>query len=100
MARSCPWSSSITSTRSERETTGGVGLDPVSDGLFNAYLLSKRINEPIDDFPDAIEPVDFREQSGLGEFGFRPLETRVQPILAGAPAPLVFTRATSATQRG
>lgn len=47
----------------------GDGLDPVPDGFLNAYLLSKRINEPIDDFPDAIEPVDFREQSGLGEFG-------------------------------
>jgi putative SOS response-associated peptidase YedK len=44
-------------------------LDPYPDELLDAYSISKRLNDPGNDSPDVIDPVDVGEQSGLGEFG-------------------------------
>ena len=44
-------------------------LDPYPDDGLVAYPVSKAVNDPANDSPDVIEPVDVGEQSGLGDFG-------------------------------
>lgn len=44
-------------------------LDPYPDDGLEAYPVSKAVNDPANDSPDVIEPVDVGEQSGLGDFG-------------------------------
>ena len=44
-------------------------LDPYPDGGLETYPVSKAVNDPVNDSPDVVEPVDIGEQSGLGDFG-------------------------------
>lgn len=44
-------------------------LDPYPDDGLEAYPVSKAVNDPANDSPDVVEPVDVDEQSGLGDFG-------------------------------
>lgn len=46
----------------------GALLDPFPDDYTTAYPISTAINNPSNDSPEVIEPVDRPEQSGLGEF--------------------------------
>ena len=44
-------------------------LDPYPDEITRAYPISTAVNDPSNDSPDVIEPVERDHQSGLGEFG-------------------------------
>ena len=44
-------------------------LDPYPDDDLEAYPVSRAVNDPSNDSPDVVEPVDVDEQSGLGQFG-------------------------------
>ncbi len=55
------------------ETDDGAALssllDPFPDDLTATYPISTAVNDPANDSPDVIEPVDRGQQSGLSEFG-------------------------------
>jgi len=44
-------------------------LDPYPDDDLDVHPVSTAVNDPSNDSPDLVEPVDVGEQSGLGEFG-------------------------------
>lgn len=44
-------------------------LDPFPDELTEAYPISTAVNDPANDSPEVIEPVERGTQSGLSEFG-------------------------------
>jgi len=46
----------------------GALLDPFPDDYTKTYPISTAVNNPSNDSPEVIEPVDRPEQSGLGEF--------------------------------
>jgi putative SOS response-associated peptidase YedK len=44
-------------------------LEPYPDDGLEAYPVSTAVNDPANDSPAVVEPVDVDEQSSLGEFG-------------------------------
>lgn len=44
-------------------------LDPSPGGDLVTFPVSQRVNDPSNDSPDVVEPVDVGEQAGLDEFG-------------------------------
>jgi putative SOS response-associated peptidase YedK len=44
-------------------------LDPYDGDDLRAYPVSRAVNDPGNDSPEIIEPVEVDEQSGPGEFG-------------------------------